>query len=247
MSFSSIKRMKKIGQLVALCLYELRPLIVPGISTLEIEEYVRNFQIKNKIKNSQFGYFNFPGLVCTSINEEVCHGIPKADRILNEGDIISCDVTFNLDGYHGDSCITYPVGSISKETQELLDVSKRALDIGIEAAIPGNKICDIGYHIEKFISFNGYSVIKEYTGHGIGTEMHQLPIIPHYYDPDHNAVIKPGMMFTIEPIIVKGDPSVSLLPDDWTSVTIDKSWSAQFEHTILITNNGNEILTKINE
>ena len=235
--------MKGIGHKVAQCLDEIEKIIIPGINTFDIEEVVRKFQTKNNLKNSQFGYYNFPGLLCISVNEEICHGIPSKNKILKEGDIVSCDITSNFDGYHGDSCRTFPVSDISEEVFHLIQVAHEATEIGIDKALPGRNLSDIGKYIEEYVNDEGMQVVKDFGGHGIGTSMHMDPYINNHYAPIVKDIIKPGMMFTIEPIITLGESKCKLLPNHWTAVTLDGSWSAQFEHSIGVTDTGNIIFT----
>lgn len=242
-------KMREVGKLTTQCLDDLKHLIKPGISTVGIDNYVLDFQTRHNLVNAQFGYRMhgnaFPAHCCTSINEVMCHGIPSEKQILKKGDIVSVDITFIKDGYHGDACRTYIVGGNSnanKDVLNIVEVAKKALDMGIQAAQPGYPLSDIGRAIEKYVKEEGYAVSHDFVGHGIDTVFHGWPQIPHYYDKhDPQVTLQPGMTFTIEPIIVEGSPRYKLLNDGWTTRTRDKRLAAQFEATIGMTQNGNEI------
>ncbi len=214
----------------------------PGISTNEIDKIVHEACIAEGGYPSPLNYHGFPKSVCISVNEVICHGIPDG-RILQDGDIVNVDVTLFLNGFHGDCSETVAVGQIDPESQKLLRVTKECLHIGIEAAKPGNRIRDIGKAIESHANNNNYSVVRAYCGHGIGRKFHTYPTIPHFYDRTERDKIKPGMIFTIEPMINQGHWKHKILSDGWTAVTADNTRSAQFEHTVLITDDGAEILT----
>ncbi len=241
------EKMRKAGKLAAQMLSELGQLVKPGITTDSLNEYAINFTKKYNVKSAPFEYGDppFPGYICTSVNHVVCHGIP-CDQVLQEGDIISIDVTLIVDGYHGDTCATFPVGKISQQNQQLIDATFDAMHTGINASTAGNYIGDIGHAIMELMKNkyrNRYSIVTDYCGHGIGTKFHQEPQIQHVGVPKTGAQIKPGMFFTVEPMINAGKYAIRVLKDEWTVISKDYSFSAQFEHTIGITENGPEIFT----
>ncbi len=235
--------MRKAGSLTAKILDALKNFIEPGISTEDINEFCHRMIIKNDAVPAPLNYKNFPKSVCTSVNHVVCHGIPSEKKILKNGDIINVDVTVILDGWHGDSSRTFAVGNINNKILSLLKTTYECLLIGIENAKPGKKIGDIGYSIQKYAEAKNFSVVRDFCGHGIGKKFHTPPSILHYGSIGEGVEIVPGMFFTIEPMINIGNWQVKILNDGWTAVTKDKSLSAQYEHTIGITENGNEIFT----
>ncbi len=218
--------------------------VKPGITTDEIDLVVHEACIAEGAYPSPLNYHGFPKSVCVSVNEVICHGIPD-DSPLREGDIVNVDVTIYLNGFHGDCSETVAVGAINNGSQALIDTTRECLNIGISAAKPGNRIRDIGRAIQVHAHNHGYSVVQAYCGHGIGKTFHADPVIPHFYDRKERGKIKPGMIFTIEPMISMGEWDHKVWDDGWTAVTIDNKRSAQFENTILITEDGAEILTKL--
>lgn len=237
-------KMKAVGELTSKCLKKVQKAVEPGITTADLEDIVKKFQKEYNLKNSQFGFHGFPSHACIGKNEVVCHGIPSKKIILNEGDIVKVDVTFNLDGFHGDSAKTFSVGHIDEDTMRLMSVAITTLRIGLTHAYPGNKFSDIGAAIESYVIGHKMKIIKEFTGHGILTKMHEPPVVRHFWDPDADEeIIVPGMTFTIEPIVCAKNPDNYMLADKWTVVTKDKCWSAQEEITIGITETGYEIFT----
>lgn len=239
--------MREAGRIVAEVLERLREEVAPGITTGDLERIAEEIIVKRYGAIPSFkGYRGFPGMVCTSINEEIVHGIP-GKRVLHEGDIVSIDVGVIHKGYHGDAAITVAVGNIDAESQRLMAVTAEALRIGIEAARPGNWTSDISRAIQEYVEAQGYSVVREYTGHGIGREMHEEPQIPNYYDPrlGGRVRLRPGMTFALEPMVNIGGWQTRVLDDRWTVVTADGTRSAHFEHTVAVTKNGPEILTKL--
>jgi len=235
--------MRKAGKLVAKCFAALTPLVKPGISTLELDKAAEAFIIKNGALPAYKGYNGFPNTICVAVNSVICHGIPNAAG-LKEGDIIGLDIGVIVDGWYGDACITLPVGTISENTQRLLDVTAECLRLGIAAATPGNRLGDIGAAIQRHAEAEGFSVVREYTGHGIGRVLHDDPTVKHIGQAGTGMVLKPGMIFTIEPMINVGSYKTYLdRKDGWTVRTADGSLSAQFEHTIAIRDSGPEILT----
>lgn len=238
-----IELMREAGRILDLTRQLLEKQIKPGVSTLQLdalaEEHIRSLGAIPSFK----GYHGFPGSICTSINEVVVHGIPSMKHILKEGDIITLDFGVNYKGYHADSATTYPVGQVSPEIKQLLEVTEKSLYIGLEQAKPGNYISDISYAIESFVKPFGYGIVEEFTGHGIGRDLHEEPYVPNFGKPKQGPVMKPGMTFCVEPMINLGTKRVKILSDNWTTVTSDRKPSAHFEHMIVITETGYEILT----
>ena len=237
------KKMQEAGKLAAKVLDQLYELIKPGISTLEINDFCHSIIIKNKAIPAPLNYKGFPKSICTSVNHVVCHGIPNEKKILNNGDIINVDVTVILDGWYGDSSRMFVSGITNKKNMDLLKTTYECLHIGIKEARPGKNLGDIGFKIQEHAESKNYSVVRDFCGHGIGKQFHTPPSVLHYGNKGEGPELKPGMFFTIEPMINIGDWKVKILQDGWTAVTKDKSFSAQFEHTIGITENGNEIFT----
>lgn len=239
--------MKESGRIAALAHEEIKSKIKPGMTTLDLDEIAFNVITKNNAKPSFKGYNGFPNSICTSVNEQVIHGIPSKKVVLKEGDIVSVDLGALYKGYHSDVCHTLAVGKISLEDQKLLDVTEQALYEGIKKAIPGNKVIDISKAIFDYIkSFeHNYGIVEEYTGHGLGTSLHEDPMVPNYVTTGLDILLKPGMTIAIEPMINIGSRRVKVLKDNWTVVTIDGKKSAHFEHTVHITSNGCEILTAL--
>ena len=238
--------MREAGRIVAEVLSRIRETVAPGVTTADLEAVADEIIVgKYKVIPSFKGYRGFPGMVCASINEEIVHGIP-GQRGLQQGDIVSVDVGVIYKGYHGDSAITVAVGEIDAASQRLMDVTAESLRIGIEAAQPGGWTTDISRAIQRYVEGQGFSVVREYTGHGIGRKMHEDPQIPNYYDPRMGrARLRSGMTFALEPMVNAGGWRTRVLDDDWTVVTADGKRSAHFEHTIAVTKNGAEILTKL--
>ncbi|MGM0410256.1 MAG: type I methionyl aminopeptidase, partial [Bacillota bacterium] len=217
--------------------------IEKGISTADINKLADEFIRSKNAKPSFKGYNGFPASVCVSINEEVVHGIPDKDRILNSGDIVSIDIGAYYEGFHGDAARTFAVGEIDKEKQRLLDVTEKSLELGINEAVVGNRLTDISNAVQKHVEGNGFSVVRDYVGHGIGRDMHEDPQIPNFGPPGRGPILKTGMVLAIEPMVNIGGYEVETLSDGWTVVTKDKSFSAHFENTIAITDNKAEILS----
>ena len=240
---NDFKGMRNAGSLAAKILDRLKVLIKPGVSTLEINDFCHNLIIENKAIPAPLNYKGFPKSVCTSVNHVVCHGIPNQNKILQSGDIINVDVTVILNGWHGDSSRMFAAGNINKKVFSLLKTTYESLLIGINQALPGKKLGDIGFEIQKYAENKNYSIVRDFCGHGIGKVFHTPPSVLHYGNLGEGPELKPGMLFTIEPMINIGDWRVKILNDGWTAVTKDKSLSAQFEHTIGITETGNEIFT----
>ncbi len=239
-----IELMREAGRILDLTRNMLKNHVKPGISTHQLdqlaEDYIRSLGAVPSFK----GYHGFPGSICTSINEVVVHGIPSSKEILKEGDIITLDFGVNYKGYHADSATTYPVGKVSPDIEKLLDITEKSLYIGLEQAKPGNHVSDISYAIEAFVKPHGYGIVEEFTGHGIGRDLHEEPYVPNFGKPHQGPILKPGMTFCVEPMINLGTKRVKVLSDNWTTVTVDKKPSAHFEHMIVITETGYDILTK---
>ena len=229
---------------MALVHEELKKAIVPGVTTKEIDKLAEKIIRDNNATPSFKGYGGFPGSVCTSVNEMVIHGIPGKLK-LKEGDIISVDVGACYQGYHGDSAWTYRVGKISEEAERLLKVTEESLYKGLEQAKPGNHIGDISAAIEDYVAKNGYTSPEDYTGHGVGSKLHEDPMVPNYGKKGHGPLLKVGMVIAVEPMVHIGKKDVKVLNDGWGVVTKDHSLAAHYEHTIVITNDGYEILTKL--
>lgn len=241
-----IKKMKEAGQLLAACHKEIRKMIKPGITTMEIDAFVEKFLAQHGATPEQKGYKGYKYATCASINDEICHGFPRKQP-LDDGDIVTIDMVVNLDGALADSAWTYGVGKISKEKEHLLDVTKKALNLGIEQAQVGNRIGDIGHAIQQYAESEGLSVVRDFTGHGIGPTIHENPLIPHFGSPGKGLRLKTGMVITIEPMINLGTYHSKMDMNGWTARTVDGKASAQYEHTIAITEDGPLILTDQNE
>ncbi len=240
-----IEFMREAGRIVALTQKELKKHIKPGVSTKQLDAIAEEFIVKNGGTPSFKGYHGFPGSICSSVNEVVVHGIPSDDVILKEGDIITVDVGVIYKGYHGDGAWTFPVGKISPEDEQLLDVTLKSLYKGLEQAKPNNRVSDISHAIESYVKPYGYGIVEEFTGHGIGKNLHEDPFIPNFGAPNLGPLLRKGMTLCIEPMINKGTKEVEVLSDNWTAVTVDRKKSAHFEHMIVITKDGYSILTEL--
>ena len=239
--------MRQAGAIVAEVLAEIGKAVSPGMTTADLEAIAGRIIVdKHGAIPSFKGYRGFPGMVCTSVNEQIVHGIPGT-HVLKEGDIVSVDVGAIHKGYHGDAAITVAVGEIDGESQRLMDVTAEALRVGIEMARPGNWTWEISKAIEDYVRSQNCEVVREYTGHGIGQHMHEDPQIPNYYDPrvSGRTRLRPGMTFALEPMVNLGGWRTRVLKDQWTVVTADGARSAHFEHTVAVTKNGPEILTRL--
>jgi methionyl aminopeptidase len=241
---SELARMRRAGRIVAEVLAALQQSVRPSVNTAELDELAYQIITKHKAVPSFKGYRGFPASLCVSINEEVVHGIPNKKRCLKEGDIVSFDVGAIYQGYHGDAAVTVGVGEIAEAAKELLAVTAGALAAGIAQSRAGNHTGDISWAIQDYAESRGYSVVREYTGHGIGLQMHEDPQIPNYGQPKRGFLLKPGMTFALEPMVNEGDWHTRVLADNWTVVTKDGKLSAHFEHTIAVTNGEPEILTR---
>lgn len=235
--------MRRAGRLAATLLDHLEPLVKPGVSTLELNDEAERWTKEHGAISAPLGYRGFPKSICTSVNEVICHGIPNAKQILKDGDIINIDVTPILDGYHGDTSRTFFVGTPSPEAKKLVEVTRECMMRGIAAVKPGGRIGDIGAAIQEYAEANGFSVVRDFVGHGVSRVFHTAPQIPHYGTRGKGKRLRAGMVFTIEPMINQGTWEAQVLADKWTAVTKDGKLSAQFEHTIAVTPDGVEILT----
>jgi methionyl aminopeptidase len=242
-SAREIENMKAAGKLLASVHKELRSLIKPGVTTLEIDQFVEDYLKKHGATPEQKGYRDYKFATCASINDEVCHGFPRKEA-LQQGDIVTIDMVVNLNGALADSAWSYAVGEVSEEAQHLLDVTKEALYRGIAASVAGNRIGDIGHAIQSYVEGEGFSVVREFIGHGIGSVIHEKPDIPHYGLPGKGSRLKEGMVFTIEPMVNVGEWKTKMDNNRWTARTVDGKLSAQYEHTIAITKEGPVILTE---
>jgi len=241
-----IEIMRRAGIKLARLLDEIIPgLIKPGVSAAYVEQKVNEYMDKEKCIPSFKGYGGFPYATCMSLNEEIVHGFALDTKIFKDGDIISVDCGVTLEGYVADSARTYLVGNVSEDIKKLVKVTEESLYEGIKAVKPGNRIGDIGYAVESYVKPYGYGVIRDYVGHGVGRKLHEDPQIPNYGTPSKGPVMRKNMTLAIEPMISLGDYRVEILEDNWTAVTLDKSPAAHFEHTVLVTDNGAEIITKL--
>ena len=242
-SAREIELMRNTSLLAAQTLEYIAPFVVPGVSTEELNTLCHDFIVKNGAYPSPLNYHGFPKSVCTSKNEVICHGIPSKEDILKDGDILNIDVTTYLNKFHGDTNKTFLVGNVADPIKKLVEVTYQCMREGIKTVRPGGRIGDIGAIIQEIAHSHGYSVVEDYCGHGIGREFHEAPQVVHVGKKGTGPEMKPGMTFTIEPMINIGAKDGKVLKDTWTVITRDKKWSAQFEHTILVTPDGHEILT----
>ena len=243
-SAGELEKMHRAGLIVWEVLTALRDMVEPGISTMELEKFATAKTAQHKARAAFKGYRGYPAVLCTSVNQEVVHGIPSEKRKLNEGDVVSVDYGVELDGYFGDAALTIPVGKISPEREELLRVTRESLDKAIEQMRPGNRLGDVSHAVQAWAEKHGFSVVREFVGHGIGTKMHEDLQMPNYGPPGKGPRLQEGMTIAIEPMINAGGPGVKVLGDQWTAVTTDGKPSAHFEHTVAVTSNGPWILTR---
>ena len=243
-SLREIEIMRKSSKIVATVLSEIRDLVEPGMSTLDLDKYAEKRIRDHDAKPSFKGYHGFPGSICSSINNEVVHGIPSKNKIIKDGDLLKVDTGAFYNGYHGDSCITICVGKTSDEAIELSKVAQEALMLGIKEIKPQNKLLDIAGAIEDYVKAHGFSVVEDYTGHGVGRNLHEEPSVFNFRTNDlPNVTLREGMTIAVEPIVNLGSKYCKTLRDGWTVITKDGNLSAQWEHTVLVTKNGFEILT----
>lgn len=242
-----VEKMRVAGKITGLALVEIAKHIKPGVSTAQLDKIAFDFIKKHGAEPSFLNYNGYPASICASINDAVVHGIPGKDIILKEGDIISIDVGAYKDGYHGDAARTYAVGRISNEAQRLIDVTKQSFFEGIKHAVHGGRLGDISSAVQKFVEENGYSVVRDLVGHGIGRNMHEDPSVPNYGHAGKGVRLSAGMALAVEPMVNAGEYDVCVLDDDWTVVTEDGTLSAHYENTIVITRGEPEILTLYDE
>jgi methionyl aminopeptidase len=244
-SAAEIEKMRRSGHIVREVLDYLRTLVAPGVSTMDLERAAERKMKELGAKPAFKGYFDYPCVLCTSINEEIVHGIPSEKRTLKAGDIVSIDCGVVLDGDYGDSAITVAVGdSVKPELRKLLEVTEASLYKGIEQVRIGNSVGDVGAAVQEYVEANGFSVVREFVGHGIGTKLHEEPQVPNYGSRGHGTKLREGMVIAIEPMVNFGKPDTRVLDDKWTAVTADGSFSAHFEHCVAVTKDGPMVLTQ---
>jgi methionyl aminopeptidase len=248
---AELEKMRRAGLLVYQVLQTLKSMVAEGVSTYDLEAEAEKIIREAGARPAFKGYYvpaaggKYPFVLCTSVDDEIVHGMPSPKRVLRRGDIVSIDTGVQLDGYFGDSAITVPVGEPGEEVQRLLRVTEEALELAIEKMRPGNRLFDVCGAVERHVLSNGFSVVREYVGHGIGTQLHEEPQVPNYVDrKNENPRLKEGMVLAIEPMVNAGGPGARVLPDRWTAVTKDGSYSAHFEHCVAVTENGPWILTR---
>ncbi len=238
------EKIRTTGHIVAEMLAELRNAVRPGVTTQELDTLGASLLKRYGARSSALGYHGYPATFCTSVNEEVVHGIP-GKRVLHEGDVITLDFAANYNGWHADSAITVPVGEVSPDVQRLLKVTEDALYRGIAAARVGNRLHDVGRAVQQFVEAAGFSVVRNYGGHGVGRSMHEDPQVLNYVEAGYpNSVLKPGMVIAIEPMVIMGNKKTQVLADEWTVISADKTYAAHFEHTVAITEGDADILTR---
>jgi len=242
---AEVEKLRRSGRIVRQLLGEIRDQIRPGITTLELEKFVVKRLKELGARPAFKGYRGYPCCLCTSINDEVIHGIPSERRTLKAGDILSLDMGVVVDGYYGDSALTVPVGAISESAQRLLKVTEEALELALDKVRLGNRLGDVSATVQEHAETNGYSVVREFVGHGIGKAMHEEPQVPNFGQPGHGPLLKEGMVFAIEPMVNAGGPAVRVLDDHWTAFTADGGLSAYFEHMVAVTKNGPDVLTRL--
>jgi methionyl aminopeptidase len=240
-----IQLMRKAGKIVGDTLAILQEAVRPGITTAELDKIAEDYIRKCGAVPSFKGYYGFPASICASVNSEVVHGFPSKEVVLKEGDIISIDCGAIIDGFHGDAARTFPVGKISSDAQKLIDVTRESFFKGVEKAVIGNRLSDISHAIQEYAESFGYSMVRDFVGHGIGRSMHEDPEVPNFGRPGRGPKLLKGMVLAIEPMVNMGDFHVKVLSNDWTVVTVDGSLSAHYENTVAITENGPELLTLV--
>jgi methionyl aminopeptidase len=242
-SAAELDRMREAGRLVGEVLTELASVVAPGVTTADLDALAEKRIVSAGATPAFKGYHGYPATICASINDEVIHGIPSGHRVLDQGDIISIDVGAALDGFFGDSAVTLPVGHVSEKAADLLRVTEEALYKAIEQVRPDARVSDIGHAVQRHVEAHGFSIVREFVGHGIGQRMHEDPQVPNYGEPGHGPRLAEGMVLAIEPMVNAGKPGVKVLGDGWTAVTRDHSLSAHFEHTVAVTAGEPWILT----
>jgi len=241
---AELEKMRRSGLLVWQLLQELRQMVEPGISTETLERAAEKRIREMGAKPAFKGYYGYPCVLCTSINSEIVHGIPSPKRVLKQGDILKIDVGVELDGFYGDSATTIPVGAITPELQRLMRVTQEALNLAIEKVRLGNRLGDVCAAVQQHVESHGYSVVREFVGHGIGRKMHEDPQVPNYGTAGQGPRLREGMVLAIEPMVNTGSSEARVLDDKWTAITVDGGYSAHFEHTVAVTQNGPWVLTK---
>ena len=244
-SQAELEKMRRSGHIVRQVLQEVKAMVAPGVSTMDLERAAEDKIKELGAKPAFKGYYDYPCVLCTSVNNEIIHGIPSAKRVLKEGDIVSIDCGVVLDGYYGDSAITVPVGgTVSDELKKLLEVTETSLKKAIEEGRLGKTVGDVGAAVQEYVEANGFSVVRDFVGHGIGTRLHEDLQVPNYGTRGHGTRLREGMVLAIEPMVNIGKPGARVLEDKWTAVTEDGSYSAHFEHCVAVTKNGPLILTE---
>jgi methionyl aminopeptidase len=243
-SAGDIALMREAGRIVCEILDALEKAVAPGVTTWDLDALAEKLIYEKGAKPAFKGYLGFPCCLCASVNQEVVHGIPSKKRKLAEGDLMKLDFGVVYRGFFGDSARTVPVGKVSREARALMDATREALQRGIAASVPGNRIGDISHAIQSYVEARGYSAVRDFTGHGIGRKLHEKPEVPNFGEPGAGMKLRSGMALAIEPMVNLGTWEVALLEDDWTAVTLDSKLSAHFEHTVLITDHGPEVLTR---
>ena len=244
-SSSEIEKMRKSGRIVRQVLNAVKAVVAPGVSTMDLERVAEKKIQELGAKPAFKGYYDYPCVLCTSVNEQIVHGIPSEKRVLKSGDIVSIDCGVVMEGYYGDAAITVAVGDgVSPERKKLMDVTEQSLYKAIEQAKLGNSVSDIGTAVQEFVEANGFSVVREFVGHGIGTRLHEEPEVPNFRTRGADTRLREGMVLAIEPMVNSGRPEAKVLDDKWTAVTADGSSSAHFEHCVAVTRNGPLILTQ---
>jgi len=248
---AELEKMRRSGLLVWQILQKMKEIAVEGATTWDLEVAAEKMMTDAGARPAFKGYYvpaageQYKFVLCTSVNSEIVHGMPNPRRVLKNGDIVSIDTGVKLDGYYGDSAITVPIGEISEQTEKLLEVTRKSLELAIDRVRSGNRLFDICSTVEEHVRANGFSIVREYVGHGIGTQLHEEPQVPNYVDRKHeNPRLKPGMVLAVEPMVNAGRPDAMVLKDKWTAVTKDGSNSAHFEHCIAVTENGPWVLTR---
>jgi len=236
--------MRDAGRIVCEILDELEKMVAPGVTTWELDQVAEGLIHKKGAKPAFKGYLGFPSSLCASINFEVVHGIPSKKRKLVPGDLMKLDFGVVYRGYYGDSARTVPVGAVSAEARALIDATRQSLNEAISTVVSGNRIGDIGHAVQSFVEPKGFTVVRDFVGHGIGKKLHEQPQVPNFGEPGTGMRLRPGMVLAIEPMVNAGTHKVEILEDDWTAVTLDRKLSAHFEHTVVVTENGPEVLTR---
>ncbi len=244
-SREEIEKLREVNALVAEFFEGVKELIKPGVTTFDLEEFSEKFVREKGVIAAFKGYMGYPANLCVSINEEVVHGIPSRSKVLKDGDLVSIDFGLKKEDFFGDAARTYPVGSVDEEGKRLMEVTEKALYVGIDEARVGNRLYDISGAIQEFVEGNGFSVVRDYVGHGIGRSLHEDPQVPNFGERGTGIKLQPGLVLAIEPMVNEGSHEVEVLEDGWTVVTRDRKRSAHFEHSVAITENGALILSKV--